>query len=136
MNGIPAIPKGPGHDYLVQRGEKRGYFDPDPDLLEVLRKAQESTMIKHPQLINGTLYVTPEQYDALAELATDQKTSRLSALDTPVVKLEPNQPHKLSEDQIILYVPALKGIYLLNADIFFPPIRVDDYPLKKRGRLS
>lgn len=80
----------------------------------------------HPQLIDGTLYVSPPQYDALLELAKQSPFSEPAGLASgaidsltgiPVVIVKAAEPVRLADGRSIVYSTITNALYIVDAKV-------------------
>jgi hypothetical protein len=104
-----------------------------PDLMKYIKDIENldymAPKFQHPQYIEGTLYITPQQYKALIDVDNDLSGPLRPPLygDIPVVVMR-HEPIPLPSGNILYYSAALTAIIIhkstpaaLTSDYSFPP---------------
>ncbi len=103
------------------------------DAIKVIEKSQP----QHPQLIEGTLYVTPEQHEMLKSIAASEPSypwvgnvAALALGSVPIVEVQPNETIELPSGKLLIHSAIMGGFYVIepHIDFYQAPVPIDFFP--------
>lgn len=103
------------------------------EMMAVIESQALNWKLEHPQLVEGTLYLTPDQYQELGALVIEDRSGQPPSMASiPVVVIEPHEQITLPSGKILVYSKVMESFYVMTK----PPTFEYEAPAADVARLT